>query len=279
MRNLFPLSLVTMSYTVLHYIFVALAFYASLVVVITIFQRSLLYHPDRNLSSPQSYGLPETMKPVMLSTDDGITVTSWYQPAEEGKPTIVYFHGNAGHMGDRSEKFIAFIDKGFGLLTLSYRGYGTSGGSPTEEGIYQDARAAVRYVLSQSVPETHIVIYGESLGSGVAVQMATEFQKAKALVLEAPYTSITRRASEIYFYLPVAWMLKDHFDSKSKIKSVRVPLLLFHGELDPTIPIAHGKELLEAANEPKKGIFYPHVAHTDFDEDVLAQEVNAFLQN
>jgi fermentation-respiration switch protein FrsA (DUF1100 family) len=240
-----------------------------------IFQRRILFLPDKNIESPQAYNL-QGYEDIMAVASDGESIQLWYKKASPGYPTILYFHGNAANLANRAASFAAFSDKGFGVLALSYRGYGRSTGSPTERGIYRDARAALAYLIYElNVPIQQILFYGESLGSGVAVHLATE-QAPAAIVLEAPYTSVANRAAEIYFYIPVHLLIKDHFNSYKKIEKVKCPLLILHGAKDATIPIAHGKALLEAANDPKKGIFFEHVGHNDFDRNVISAHVLDF---
>jgi len=257
----------------------AAAFYAALVLLMYIFQRRLMYRPFAEMHPPEKYGL-HSAKHIRITTGDNVTISSWIHPAAEDKETIVYFHGNLGNLGalERPAKFAAFLKKGFGLLAISYRGYGTSGGKPHEAGFYHDARAAIEYLHESGVPYGKMVFYGESLGSGIALQMATEYQNARGLVLEAPYTSVVARAAEIYPWIPVKYLLKDKFDSLAKIGNVKIPVLIMHGELDETIPIAHGRKLLEAARHPKKGIFYPHIHHIDFAPDDLAENISQFLK-
>ncbi len=251
--------------------------YICLLVMMYIFQRKLLYLPDKNISSPATYGLQE-YEDVMAVSSDGVRIQLWYKKAQPGFPTIMYFHGNAANIANRAGNFAALSNAGFGVLALSYRGYGKSTGAPTERGIYRDARAALSYLHSQlHIPNDDVIYYGESLGSGVAVQMATEHKPA-GLVLEAPYTSVANRAAEIYFYIPVHLLIKDHFNSLKKIQKVTCPVLILHGAKDAVIPISHGKALLEAANEPKKAIFFEHVGHNDFDRNVISAHVLDFAK-
>jgi len=254
------------------------ALYLAVVALMHIFQRRLMYMPSQGLAHPKEYGL--SLQEIYFSTRDNIKIAAWFYPAKDAKETIVYFHGNLGNLGtfSRHEKFRAFMDKGFGVLAISYRGYGKSEGSPHESGLYHDARAALDWLIAKGVPQEKIVLFGESLGTGVAVQMATEYKHIRALVLEAPYTSVLARAAELHRWVPVKYLLKDKFDSIGKITNVKAPLLILHGELDATIPIAHGRKLLAAANEPKKGVFYPHVHHIDFAPEDLAREVESFLR-
>ncbi len=252
-----------------------LALYLLIMLAMALLQRKLLYLP----SSPPAY----THSPLFqvdvlrLHTVDHHSLVMWYKPARAGFPTLVYFHGNAGNLHDRTGKFRAYTDQGFGLAALSYRGYGGSSGTPTEQGLYTDARTIIEWAKTQGIPESRLIFYGESLGTGVAVRMATEHQPA-ALVLEAPYTSVVKRAHEIYPIFPVPLIMRDRFDSLSRIKQVKAPLLLIHGEVDATIPVRHGRTLLAAANEPKQGIFLPGIGHTDFPMDDMANHLLTFAK-
>jgi fermentation-respiration switch protein FrsA (DUF1100 family) len=236
-------------------------------------QRLLMYHPNTSLADPAQYNLPG-ISLQKLDTADGEQLIAWFAPASDAYPTILYFHGNAEHLGNRADKFRAFTDRGFGLLAVSYRGYGGSSGAPSEEGLYHDARAALAFLESKGIKATDTVFYGESLGSGVAVKLATE-HAPKLLVLEAPYTSVADRAQEIYWYAPVRYLLKDIYNSLGRIKEVHAPLVIIHGEDDLTIPIHHGRALLAEANEPKTGIFLKAVGHTDFPVATLVDAVVA----
>lgn len=260
-------------------IFVAIAaIYIAMASYLFFFQRNILYVPDTHMASPQNYGL-ETAIEKRITAADGTELVTWFLSGDPQTQTLlIYYHGNAGNLGGRYNKLRAFNQTGMAVLALSYRGYGSSAGTPSEEGIYQDARAAIEYGKSLGFEIENIVIYGESLGSGVAVQMATEYD-VRAIALEAPYTSIAARGKERYPFIPIDLLLKDRFDSLSKIKSVTCPVLIFHGELDEVMPIHHGKRLLEAANLPKEGLFFADYGHTDFDLDMLANETIGFVQS
>lgn len=226
-------------------------------------QRSLQYHPDRTASgNPADVGL-SMMKPVTIRTEDKLDLTGWYAPAtEEGHPTVILFHGNAGKMSGRAIKAAHFIEKGYGFLLVEYRGFGDNPGAPTEAGFYLDARAAIQFVKAQGVPENDIVLYGESIGTGVAVQMATEIQ-SRGLILEAPFKSAVDIAKMRYYWLPVDFLIKDRFDNFSKIKNVKMPLLIIHGDEDMVVPYAEGIGLFEAANHPKELITINGGGHSD----------------
>lgn len=263
-----------MQYLMLSLVLIAGGVYGGMLGYLYVQQRQLIYHPGRDIAPPTAYGLSGFTE--YFTGADGAKLQLWVHPAQEGFPTIVYFHGNASHLGNRSDKLAALAARGFGIVGLSYRGYGKSDGTPSEAGLFEDARATLAFAQQElGVPLSRIALYGESLGSGVAVRMASEHDVAM-LVLEAPYTSVASRAAEMYPYVPVKLLLKDHFDSLSHIAQVRCPLLIFHGELDDTIPVAHGRTLLGAAPEPKQGFFFPQVGHNDFDNALISEHVLAF---
>lgn len=227
------------------------------------YQRHLVFKPSGQLEAPAHYGLTD-ITPITLTTGDGVHIRAWYHPApSDTAPMVMYFHGNSGNLGGRAKK-IKLLAEHMGVIAISYRGYSGSEGEPSEQGFYEDARTALRYAHSLGIHDSRIIVYGESLGTGVAVQMATEYTVA-GLVLEAPYTSLPALGAREYPYVPVAYLMKDKFDSLAKITHINSPLLIFHGEADPTIPIDHSRTLLANANAPKEAVFFPSIHHTDFD--------------
>ena len=245
--------------------------YCTLVLGMVVLQRRLMYHPTVGEIAPSFHGLAH-FTDTTITSEDGTPLQLWYHEATRGMPTVIYFHGNAGHLGDRAGLFAALAEKGLGVAAVSYRGYGKSKGRPHEQGIYADARAAVKWVKSQGIPLSDIGFYGESLGTGVAIKMSTEFSP-RCLFLQAPYTSVSGRAAEIYWFVPVKYLIRDHFDSLSRIKHVQAPVTIFHGKEDAVIPPHHAEKLLAFANDPKRAFFFDGVGHTEFDNDVLARHV------
>jgi len=231
-------------------------------------QRRMMYFPAKHLPTPIEAGLGAAHT-ITLHTSDGFDLIAWHIPAkpEENLPTIVYLHGNGGNIAGRAHRARPLIANGYGVLLVEYRGYGGNPGVPTEQGLYADARAAMDFLQTEGTPPADVVLLGESLGSGVAVQIAAELGRAgtpaKALVLEAPYTSTTDVAAAVYWFLPVRWLMKDRFESLDKIKDIATPLLVIHGEHDRTIPVNLGQRLLAAAPEPRTGIFIPNAGHND----------------
>ncbi len=250
--------------------------YLSVVVLAYLYQRNLTYFPGRGTFIPEEWGLPE-LETLTLQTKEGWRLRSWYSAATSPeKPTIVFMQGNGVHPGYRNTKVRPWLDAGYGLLMVGYPGYGGNQGSATEEGNYNAARAAIMAVIQKGVPESRLVLYGESLGTGVATQMATEF-KAAGLILEAPFTSLPDAGASHYPFLPVRTMMKDRYDSLYKIGRVKAPLLLIHGKKDGIVPFKLGHRLFEAANEPKKAVFIPEAGHNDLYEWGAQDAVLSFL--
>ncbi len=239
------------------------------------FQNRLIYKPTREMLQPSAYQLNQ-FEEIKIKTIDNIICTAWYKPSQKGKETIVYFHGNKGNISGRSEKLKIFADHGFGVLALSYRGYGTSQGQPYEQGLYIDARSALDYLVNKNINLDNIIIYGESLGSGVAIQMNTEY-KTKALILEAPYTSVVQLGYDRYPIFPVKMMIHDHFDSVDKINHILSPVLFFHGDNDKTIPMKYSKILYNKTIMPKYYVEFPNKGHVDLDANILAKEIEKFI--
>jgi uncharacterized protein len=233
------------------------------------FQRRLMYFPVKMTEPPSAFGL-KGVEDIFLETSDKVKLQTWVHAARPGYSTILYFHGNAFHLGERAAWFSAFIDAGFGLVAVSHRGFGKSEGSPTEAGLYADARIAIDYAQGAlKIPSKKHIYFGESLGSGVAVQMATE-RPPGLLVLQAPYTSVETRAAELYpFVIGVRHLVRDKYDSLSKIGSVDAPLLVLHGAKDAIIPVRHGEALFAAANQPKTMVVYPEAHHDDYSSEQI----------
>jgi uncharacterized protein len=224
--------------------------YALIVGALYLLQRSLLYHPSAQrplLGSLAALGVSE----ATLHTEDGLRLFSWYLPPPAGAPVVVYFHGNGGDIGQRRDRLRRFADFGFGALMVEYRGYAGNPGAPTEAGLLADARAALAFLDMQQVSPDRRVLYGESLGTGIAVQMAAD-HRIGALILESPYTSITDVAQYHYPWVPVRWLLHDKFDALAEIGRVTAPSLFLHAEGDTVVPARFGHALYAAAPGPKE---------------------------
>lgn len=239
------------------------------------FQRSFMYFPDRDAPVAADWRA-DGVSVVRYPSTDGLMLSGWHWPAQGGRRTIVWFQGNGGHAGHRAGFVRPYIAAGYGVLLAGYRGYGGNPGSPSEEGLNADARGALDWLAGQGVPAGDVVTMGESLGTGLAVQMATE-RPVAAVVLFAPYLSMAELGRGFYPWLPVEWLLLDRFDSAAKIAAIRAPLLIVHGEQDGTVPVAHGRALLAAATVPKRGLFVPEAGHNDLYTADVAAAVLGFL--
>jgi hypothetical protein len=240
-------------------------------------QRGFIYLPDARRPDLVMSGAGGTFAAVTLTAADGIATVSWYRAAAAGRPTLVLFQGNAGNIADRLFKVVPFMQEGWGVLLVGYRGYGGNPGQPTEPGLYADGRAALNYLAGQGVVPGWLVLYGESLGSGVAVQMATEIETG-ALVLEAPFTSLGDMAQRQFPYFPARWLVIDRFDSLAKIGSIPTPTLILHGSRDAIVPVAFGRRLFEAANEPRELKLFPEAGHVDLYDHGAERAVIAFVE-
>jgi hypothetical protein len=252
----------------LRWLFVgAVGLYLAIIVLLYVFQRDLMYRPDSIKRVPPSYYemLPDVQE-VELKTPDGLRVYAWYARPPEGRPTVLVFHGNGGSLRSQRYRLKYFKDANMGVMILGYRGYAGSDGAPSEEGLYTDARTALAWLNAQGVADSRIVLYGESLGTGVATKMAAERDVA-AVVLESPYTSTVDVAEKSFWLVPVRWLMQDRYDSLSRIGEIREPILIMHGQADQVIPQELGRQLFDAANEPKEGFWPETAAHNNiFDE-------------
>jgi len=224
-------------------------------------QRQLMYFPSRERVEPHDVGLPD-VEELALQNQSGETLISWFGRAIEGKPTILFFHGNGGAVYHRAHRFRGLMASGFGVFMLGYPGYGGSDGRPSERAFLEGAQVAYQYLRDAGLEPGDIVIYGESIGSGVAVQLATKVG-AKALVLEAPLSSAADVVREHYPWLLAGFLIKDAYRSIDYIDRIDMPLLVMHGEKDQIIPLELGKTLFEEALDPKTFINLPGAGHND----------------
>ena len=248
--------------------------YVAGLVLLYVFQRSLLYLPQRRPISPAAAGFPEAEE-VVLETSDGERVIAWYVPPRPGHPLVIYFHGNAETIANRVDRHRALIATGAGLLAISYRGYMGSTGRPTEQGLLHDAEAAYAFAASHH-PTEQIVLWGHSLGSGVAVALAATRPVAK-LILEAPFTSTADVAQRMFPLVPVRRLMHDQFRSDQRIAAVTASILILHGARDIVVPIALGERLYQLAREPKRFVRYPQGGHDDLDDYGAGIEARRFI--
>lgn len=252
----------------------AVLIYYGLMGFMYLYQRKMMYFPDTARLSPSAVGAQERVDVITVKTQDELELQGWYfAPSDQSKPVILWFHGNGSSHGHRSYRLEGYLDAGYGVLLAGYRGYGGNPGSPSEQGLYKDARAYVKWLQDR---DKDIVLYGESLGTGVATHIATEFD-VRALILEAPYSSTAEVAKETYFWLPVGFIMKDKFESLNEIADIDAPLLIIHGSEDEVIPIHFGERLFDFAVEPKTFVKIEGAAHYNLYERGAPLHVLEFL--
>lgn len=268
-----------MFYHLLHVIksiiFTGLTTFLMLVVLCYFFQRQFIYFPDKSAPYPEQHGA-EDMRVVSIKTSDHLLLRSWYKPARlKNGPTILFLHGNAGNISHRVSMIRRFLDQGYGVFLLEYRGYADNPGVPSEQGLYKDARAA--FELMQQAGVRRLILYGESLGCAVAVQLATEKQ-VTAVILQTPFTSLKDEAKEHYPWLSFI-PLMDKYASLDKIQQIHAPLLIIHGTEDSIVPYEQGQLLFEHALKPKSMITLAHRQHHDlWSDSTLAPQIFLFIQ-
>jgi len=255
-------------------ILIAIALYSGVLALMYAFQRALIYFPDRQRTPPGQAGLPQAQE-LRLESIDGERLIAWHVPPLGDRPVILYLHGNAGALNLRAGRFEWLIAEGDGLLALSYRGFGGSSGQPSEQGLINDGLAAYDFAAAR-YPARRIVLWGESLGTAVAVAVAAE-RKVGGVILDAPFTSIADLGAAAYPFAPVRWLIKDSFHSDRRIAQVSAPLLVMHGERDTIVPIRFGERLFALANEPKRFARFPQGGHIDLEDHGAIDHVRAFL--
>lgn len=232
-----------------------------------LFEERLIYFPSRETeATPDSFGLEH--EEVFLDASDGTRIHGWFLPAPRRRSpsyTVLVCHGNAGNISGRLDRSSLLHTRlGVDVFLFDYRGYGRSGGRPSEEGTYVDAVAAHRHLVERKgIARKRLILFGESLGAAVAIELSLR-ERAGALVLEAPFTSILDMARIAYpFLAPFNSFIRTRYDNLEKISRVAIPLLFFHGRRDPTVPFAQGEALFRAAREPKTFVAVEEAGHAD----------------
>ena len=250
-------------------------FYILLLTFVFFFQRSLLYHPVVN----NYYGekLNVKIEEVKITTVDNIELLAWYHKKDIKKyKTILYLHGNAGSLENRIYKINQFNNMNINFLLIAWRGFSGNAGKPTEQGLYQDARSAVKWLINEGAIEENIVIYGESLGTGVATEIAQNKNFA-GVILESPFTSMIDLGQKHYPIFPVKFLLKDKYESEKKIKNLRSPILVIHGKKDKIVPFYMGEKIYDIANNPKFKYFTEVDDHMMNYDDKLINKIELFI--
>jgi pimeloyl-ACP methyl ester carboxylesterase len=252
--------------------------YISAAAYLYVYQRKIVYNPPIETLHPvSSYSLGQA-EDVEIETQDGIRLHAWYhEPNTNCGKLILYFHGNSGILADRKEKLDKLRELGYGFLIPAWRGYGKSEGFPYREGILHDAHAAIKFLKDKGYDlNTQVLLIGESLGSGIASEIALEYQ-FHGLMLLGAYTSIADMGQYRYPLLPVKPLLTENFSTISNLEQVNIPVLIMHGKRDYIIPVKFAPEIFAAANNPKKLVIYDDVRHTDFNNALIFDEMESFF--
>jgi fermentation-respiration switch protein FrsA (DUF1100 family) len=238
-------------------------------------QQRLLYAPDTRRTSPQDAGLAG-VEEREIAMPDGTRILTWWGAAQPGRPTLLYFHGNGGSLANRSERIAKYITQGYGVVMMTYRGFGGSTGRPSEKANVADAKFIYEAVRASGIPASQIVLYGESLGTGIAVQVAAEKEVA-GLILDAPYTSIVDLAALHYPLLPARWLMTDRYETLRAARNVSSPTLIIHGEADHIIPVSMSADVAAALKGPVKRATFPGAGHSDHNIFGSYQTIYAWL--
>ena len=249
--------------------------YFLIILFVYFYQRNLLYHPSENnyLNDKITFNYEE----IFIETDKNINLKSWFIKKDLDKfKTILIFHGNAGNLFNRVYKLNELNKLDVNILLISWRGFSGNKGKPTEKNLYHDAEEAVKWLNNRGAISKNIILYGESLGTGVATELGTS-NAFGGIILESPFTSITNAAKIYYPYLPVNIILKDRYDSIGKIKNITTPILIMHGKKDNIVPQKMGLELYEKANQPKFSYFPENDDHMMEYNDNLLNSIKLFI--
>ena len=249
--------------------------YFIIILFVYFYQRNLLYHPSENnyLNDKITFNYEE----IFIETDKNINLKSWFIKKDLNKfKTILIFHGNAGNLFNRVYKLNELNKLDVNILLISWRGFSGNKGKPTEKNLYHDAEEAIKWLNNRGVISKNIILYGESLGTGVATELGTS-NAFGGIILESPFTSIANAAKIYYPYLPVNIILKDRYDSIGKIKNITTPILIMHGKKDNIVPQKMGLELYEKANQPKFSYFPENDDHMMEYNDNLLNSIKLFI--
>lgn len=224
--------------------------YVALAAYLYLFQEDYVFFPSQGVhATPAAVGLD--YDDVRVETDDGVVIHGWFLPAAGARFTMLFLHGNAGNISHRLDSLRLFHRLGLNILIIDYRGYGRSEGRPSERGTYLDAEAAWRYLVrTRGIPPERVLVFGRSLGGGVATWLALE-HPVGGLVIESTPTSVPDMGTEVYPFLPVRLLARLHYNTLRRIRDVNVPVLVVHSRDDEIIPARHGRRIFAAAREPK----------------------------
>jgi fermentation-respiration switch protein FrsA (DUF1100 family) len=249
--------------------------YLIIILFVYFYQRNLLYNPSEN--NYLNDEIKFSYKEIFIRTDENIKLKSWFVEKDLKKfKTILLFHGNAGNLFNRVYKLNELNKLDLNILLISWRSFSGNEGKPTEKNLYHDSEKVVKWLNTQGLNNKDIILYGESLGTGVATELASKYNFG-GIILESPFTSMVDIAKIYYPYLPVNLLLKDRFNSKNRIKDIKTPILIMHGKKDNVVPQKMGLELFEKANEPKFNYFPENDNHMMEYNDQLLKNIKLFI--
>ena len=261
----------------MEFILVLIGGYLLIHVALLFFQRDLIYFPPQSISESDRASLKD-FKFVEVHTEDDLTLKAYFKaPQSSHKPILIFFHGNGSDPAWESYKTFPMREKGYGVLMATYRGYAGNPGSPSEAGLFRDGEAYIAWI-KQAYPDAPLIVYGQSLGSGVAVEMASRYQMA-AVVLEVPFFSALSVASRLYSYIVgMDFLMKDQFRNDLKIGKIKAPILFLLSGNDEVVSLQSGLDLFEVANAPKTKIVLEHAGHTNIYNYGAGDALAAFLE-
>ena len=260
------------------YIFSAIILYIFIGLSLYLLQRKILFNTSGRPHKPSYYGL-QSVKEVQILTNDEISLLSWYFKGNGKTPLLVYFHGNSFDIGERAYRIRRYIDQNWAVLLIAWRGFSGNKGHPTEENLYIDGEATIKWIIENTNYKfKDLVIYGESLGSGIAVELGKKYKFA-SIVLEAPFTSVSDIASLRYRIFPTKLLVKDNFNNLKKISKLKSPLLIISGKKDEVVPHIHSQILFEKAKVIKESVFIDEAMHNNlYDFGIEKQVINFTLK-
>ena len=259
-------------FKILFYIFLI---YFGVSLVVYFYQRKLLYHPGEN-NYLDDASLNHKIEKIYIPSDQKLV--AWHFKKNPKYKTLLFFHGNAGKIDNRIYKLNELSKLDLNYLIFAYRGFSGNDGKPSEKGLYKDARAVKYWLNLNNIKDSEIILYGESLGTAIAVDLAKEFNFS-GIILESPFTSMVELAKKYYPYLPVKLVLKDKYETIKKLDQINSPILIMHGKSDKLVPFWMGEKLFNMANEPKYSFFPEYDDHMmEYNKD-LVNSLNQFIKS
>jgi fermentation-respiration switch protein FrsA (DUF1100 family) len=251
--------------------------YLIILTYIYLFQRNLLYDPSVN--GYQGNEINFDYEEIFIQNKERIKLKAWLHEKDLiNKKTIVFFHGNAGNLENRNYKLNELSKLDVNFLIVAYRGFSGNQGKPSEQGLYEDARSTLNWLKMKGVKDKNLILYGESLGTAVAIEAAQNKDLA-GIILESPFTSMIDLAQKYYPFFPVKLLLKDKYETIKKLPTINSPLLVLHGKLDTIVPFSMGKKLFEKANDPKFKYFVNNDDHMMRYDQELLDEIKKFISS